>query len=72
VYYAGRVLDVDRLAKVEGADVQDGAGTKTGTSGGSRGEVVEFSGVGWGECANDFRAFLLSQSELPCLELVSG
>jgi hypothetical protein len=25
----------------------------------------------WGECANDFRTFLLSQPELPCLELVS-
>ncbi len=29
-------------------------------------------GVVWGECANDFRTFLLSQPELPCLELVSG
>jgi hypothetical protein len=26
----------------------------------------------WGECANDFRTFLLSQPELPCPEWVSG
>jgi|CXWL01.1.fsa_nt_gi hypothetical protein len=26
----------------------------------------------WGECANDFRTFLLSQPELPCFELTSG
>jgi hypothetical protein len=68
LYYVGRVLYVDRLAEVE-AEVET---TGAGTSGGSRGEVVEFSGEGWGECANDFRTFLLSQSELPCLELVSG
>jgi len=24
-----------------------------------------------GECANDFRTFLMSEPELPCLELVS-
>ena len=41
----GRVLDVDRLAEDEATD----AGTFAGTSGGSRGEVVEFSGGEWGE-----------------------
>jgi len=26
----------------------------------------------WGGCVADFRTFLLSQPEFPCLELVSG
>jgi len=35
-------------------------------------EYLGQDGGSRGECANDFRTFLLSQPDLLCLELVSG